>query len=574
MTQILIKNGVVYDPLNNIKGEVMDIAIKDGKIVDPKELNPYEKIITIDASGKVVMPGGIDIHSHIAGPKVNSGRLLRPEDHYTTNKPDRPPYIMAETGLSTPNVYRIGYEYAIMGYTVVAEPATPPVLTRHTHHEFNAIPIIDKLAYVIVDSNWLLLDLVKQGDINLLAAYLAWVLRATKTYSLKLVDPGSDFVWQLKGGSVDIYDQIPIYGITPADIIESVANAAQLINIPHKVHIHCNRLGYPGNYITTLKTMELSPKIQKLSEGLAMHITHVQFTGYKGDSWISLESGGEEIAKELNRNPYISLDLGQAIPGRSVTTMTGDAPFEFVLYHLMRGKWYSVDTESDGAAGIVPYKYRKKNYVNTIQWVIGLEITLLADDLQRVFIATDHPNAGLFTDYPLIFAWLMSKKAREDTMKNMNQRALKRSALPAIDRELTLYDIALMTRASPAKLLGLQETKGHLGIGADADVAIYDINPFTTDPSKDYTKIITAFRRAWITIKDGEIVVNKGEVINPISGATYYVDPAIPEDLDRELYKVLSEKVKQYYSVTMDTFIIDEKELLKYKRVETKSLIK
>ncbi|MCG2867251.1 MAG: amidohydrolase family protein, partial [Vulcanisaeta sp.] len=110
MTQILIKNGVVYDPLNNIKGEVMDIAIKDGKIVDPKELNPYEKIITIDASGKVVMPGGIDIHSHIAGPKVNSGRLLRPEDHYTTNKPDRPPYIMAETGLSTPNVYRIGYE--------------------------------------------------------------------------------------------------------------------------------------------------------------------------------------------------------------------------------------------------------------------------------------------------------------------------------------------------------------------------------------------------------------------------------------------------------------------------------
>jgi formylmethanofuran dehydrogenase subunit A len=481
---------------------------------------------------------------------------------------------MAETGLSTPNVYRIGYEYAIMGYTVVAEPATPPVLTRHTHHEFNAIPIIDKLAYVIVDSNWLLLDLVKQGDINLLAAYLAWVLRATKTYSLKLVDPGSDFVWQLKGGSVDIYDQIPIYGITPADIIESVANAAQLINIPHKVHIHCNRLGYPGNYITTLKTMELSPKIQKLSEGLAMHITHVQFTGYKGDSWISLESGGEEIAKELNRNPYISLDLGQAIPGRSVTTMTGDAPFEFVLYHLMRGKWYSVDTESDGAAGIVPYKYRKKNYVNTIQWVIGLEITLLADDLQRVFIATDHPNAGLFTDYPLIFAWLMSKKAREDTMKNMNQRALKRSALPAIDRELTLYDIALMTRASPAKLLGLQETKGHLGIGADADVAIYDINPFTTDPSKDYTKIITAFRRAWITIKDGEIVVNKGEVINPISGATYYVDPAIPEDLDRELYKVLSEKVKQYYSVTMDTFIIDEKELLKYKRVETKSLIK
>ena len=30
---LLIKNGLVYDPLNGIKGEVMDIAIKNGKIV-------------------------------------------------------------------------------------------------------------------------------------------------------------------------------------------------------------------------------------------------------------------------------------------------------------------------------------------------------------------------------------------------------------------------------------------------------------------------------------------------------------------------------------------------------------
>ena len=34
MTEILIKNGFVFDPINKINGEKMDIAIKDGKIVE------------------------------------------------------------------------------------------------------------------------------------------------------------------------------------------------------------------------------------------------------------------------------------------------------------------------------------------------------------------------------------------------------------------------------------------------------------------------------------------------------------------------------------------------------------
>ena len=34
MTELLIKNGFVYDPINGINGEKMDIAIKNGKIVE------------------------------------------------------------------------------------------------------------------------------------------------------------------------------------------------------------------------------------------------------------------------------------------------------------------------------------------------------------------------------------------------------------------------------------------------------------------------------------------------------------------------------------------------------------
>ncbi len=72
-----IVNGRVYDPINGIDGEVRDVCVQDGKIV--ASVPPEAK--QIDASGMVVMPGGVDIHCHIAGPKVNLARKLQPEDH-------------------------------------------------------------------------------------------------------------------------------------------------------------------------------------------------------------------------------------------------------------------------------------------------------------------------------------------------------------------------------------------------------------------------------------------------------------------------------------------------------------
>ncbi|GAI39341.1 unnamed protein product, partial [marine sediment metagenome] len=72
---MIIKNGTVYDPMNGIDGEKKDLFIKEGKIVE--EADGKE----IDASGLIVLPGGVEIHTHIAGSKVNLGRLFRPEDH-------------------------------------------------------------------------------------------------------------------------------------------------------------------------------------------------------------------------------------------------------------------------------------------------------------------------------------------------------------------------------------------------------------------------------------------------------------------------------------------------------------
>ncbi len=67
MEKRLIKGGRVVDPANNID-EIMDVLICDGKIADvAKNIEDTEAVIT-DATGKVVMPGFIDLHVHLREP--------------------------------------------------------------------------------------------------------------------------------------------------------------------------------------------------------------------------------------------------------------------------------------------------------------------------------------------------------------------------------------------------------------------------------------------------------------------------------------------------------------------------
>ena len=152
--------------------------------------------------------------------------------------------------------------------------------------------------------------------------------------------------------------------------------------------------------------------------------------------------------------------MGQVI-FTDTTTMTADGPFEFSLYELGgHNKWVNSDVETETSGGIIPFHYKKNSPVNALQWSIGLEIALLIKDPWKIFMTTDHPNGGPFFDYPRVLAWLYSKKAREATLKTVPQEsAKKKSLLPSIDRELSLYEIAIMTRAGTAKALGLTQQR-------------------------------------------------------------------------------------------------------------------
>ena len=70
---LVIKNGHVIDPRNNING-ILDVAVNDGKIASiAKNIDARGAKQVIDAKGLYVVPGLIDLHTHLfAGPKESA----------------------------------------------------------------------------------------------------------------------------------------------------------------------------------------------------------------------------------------------------------------------------------------------------------------------------------------------------------------------------------------------------------------------------------------------------------------------------------------------------------------------
>ncbi len=64
----LIKGGTLVDPFNGIDGQIMDVLVKGGKVaaVAPRLEDPDARVL--DASGKYVSPGWLDLHVHLREP--------------------------------------------------------------------------------------------------------------------------------------------------------------------------------------------------------------------------------------------------------------------------------------------------------------------------------------------------------------------------------------------------------------------------------------------------------------------------------------------------------------------------
>jgi formylmethanofuran dehydrogenase subunit A len=522
-----LKGGRIIDPANG-GARVGDLFVEDERVVAPPVGRAADQ--TFDVTGRIVMAGGIDIHSHIAGSNVNTGRLLLPELH-----PGQTP-ASANLPLSSArwSTFETGCLYAKMGFTTVVEPAVSPHHGLHAHLELADTPIIDKAILTVLGNDDFLLSMLRDGEsATAIAGYVGATLVGTRGLGVKCINAGGATAFKYNARAFSLDDVVPHYGVTSRAIVEALQQAVTDLKIAHPLHLHMNNLGIAGNVETALATIDAS-------RGMPLHLAHVQFYSYGTEGKRGFSSAAARLAEAVNTAKNVTVDVGQVMFGQTFTVSLDVLRQYNGSRNARPNKWVIFDGDANGG-GIVPYDYRRSDFYNAVQWACGLELFLLIDDPWRVFFTTDHPNGAPFTTYPDLLALLMSRDLRAQWLAEMPRSVAEMTNLASIPREYTLEEIATMTRAAPARLLGLAD-RGHLGPGARADVAVYA-------DDKDRARM---FRDAHLVFKDGDLVVRDGEVTHYRAGRTL----TARAEFDRGIERRLDAYYDEVYRAPRDLFVV------------------
>lgn len=532
-----LAGGRIIDPAHGVDGQARDLYLRDGRIIDaPADAAGAQ---SIDVSGRIVMAGAIDLHTHVGGGKLNLARLLLPEDHRHSRN-DRTELKRSSCGHAAPGTLTTGYRYAEMGYTACFEPAMLPINARQAHLELGDTPIVDKGCYAMLGSDDLFLRMLAGGQPqSRINDYVAWILDCTQAIALKVVNPGGISAFKFNQRHLDVDEEHVYYRVTPRRVLQALTRAVHELGVPHGLHVHGCNLGVPGNVESTLATIAAA-------EGLPIHLTHIQFHSYGTEGDRKFSSAAAGVAEAINANPNVSADVGQIMFGQTVTA-SGDSMIQYRNANLgSPRKAVIMDIECDAGCGVVPFKYRDQSFVNALQWAIGLEIFLSVHDPWRIYLTTDHPNGAPFTTYPHLIRLLTDRAFRNEMFEKINPEARAASTLGSLTREYSLYEIAIMTRAGPARTLGLTD-RGHLGAGAAADIVVY-----RDDPDRE-----RMFSTPEYVFKDGELIVRDGVLVKITRGSVHAVKP----DYDRSIEATVAEYFERYQTISADGFRISRDEL-------------
>lgn len=498
-----IKGGRVVDPTAG-RDSVGDVFVENGRVVAAPSGRKPDRVI--DASGCVVMAGGVEVHSHIAGGNVVMSRLLLPDLYVCESAPNGHPFAHAGGSGSW-----IGANYAKMGWTTAVEPALPPSNALATHLELADIPLLDRGALTVMGNDDQLLQMLREGESRAAIRDLVQhTLSHSRGLGLKCINAGGASAFKDGVLQLALDDEIPCYGLSTRKIMSALMDAVEEIGVPHPLHVHCNNLGLPGADDSLIATLEAA-------EGRRIHFAHAQFYAYgvvdpKNPLTGGFRSAAERITEAMEAHPNATFDVGQVVFGQTVT-ISLDILRQFAGRKGAKPKKWAISAGDAEGGGVVPYLYKPRGPVSSLQWAIGLELMLLSGDPERTILTTDHPNGGVFTEYPRIIHLLMDKTERDREIADLPAIVGERSGLPGIEREYTLSEIAQLTRSGPAKLLGLTD-RGHLREGAKADIAVYR-------DDKDRTAM---FANARLVLKDGETIVEDGEIVAWTTGRTLELD--------------------------------------------------
>ena len=452
-----------------------------------------------DLAGHVVMAGGIDLHTHIGGGKVNLARMLWAKPRAESEKgrvgEGSKPWL-GPLSAPVPGTWETGRRYLQMGYTTCIEPAMLPANARQSHAEMQDTPGLDTGGYVVLGNDRMLLRMIAQGvpqeQIN---DYVGWMVASSSALAIKVVNAGGIDAFKFNQRKLDVDEYHPQWPLTPRDILRTLSRSAEELGLAHPLHVHCSNLGVPGNIESTLATLDAV-------EGRPIHITHAQYHCYGSQGPYGFSSAAERLADRVNRSSQITLDVGQVLFGQTIT-LSADTMHQFANRKLAKpAQGIFQDLECQAGCGALPFRYRESQYVHGLQWTIGLELFLRVQDASRIFLTTDHPNGGPFIGYPHLIRLLMDYDFRMSIFDRLHPEVKRVSTLGSLKREYRLDEIAAMTRLGPARALGLRG-RGHLMEGAVADLVVYREDE---DREQMFAEPRMVFRRGRLVVRDGEVL--------------------------------------------------------------------
>ena len=399
MTNILIKNGRIIDPKNNLD-DVLDVLVRDGKIAKVEKGITDNADTTIDASGLVVTPGLIDLQVHMREP----GR----EDRETIETASR----AAIAGGIT---------------SAVVMPNTSPVADNQTVIEF---------------------ILKRARELDLINIYPTGSI--TKKQSGETITEMNELkasgAVAVTDDGVDVQDEGLLkramqYTTTTDMLVMSHCETDSLTDggVMHEGWVS-TQLGLPGTPASSEDLAVQKNIILAEETGARLHILHNSTEGAVRAIRDAKARGAKNITAEVSVHHFALTDQ------------------ECIGYNT-NAKMYPPLRSQKHVDAII-----KAIQDDTIDAFTTDHAPHIEPDKLRPFQHAAFGTTGLETSFAVMNTYLVSRKHIDLTK-----------------------GVAKMT-INPAKIIGLSN-KGHLSVGADADIAIFDINKkWIVDPENRQSK--------------------------------------------------------------------------------------
>jgi len=427
-----------------------------------------------------------------------------------------------------------------------------PSLARQTIFNFKNLPVLDKAMLLNASNLWPLELEFQRGKIDNMAVFLSDLLSMTKGFGFKVYNPFESESWNFKDLRKDVSTKGRLYNFSALDVYENLTKANEHLGLPHSIHAHIEgyeQIKAKNNLFTILnkiKSLGLEPNSHLDSELKRSQIFHIAHA-----SAYNVDGNNSELINSLNEDKNIDVDLGFIGFDKINPLITSDRR---LINSLLKDNGDENDialirsaVEFEGDTFATLRNFDKKNIQDCILWANGIDIALKVNNKWQLQFSVNYPNYSNINNVPKIATWLVSKDARDRFMTGMNKEFLINNTLKDNDKILTFNEYIILTRASPAKSLGLGNIKGSLSNGADADLNILDLNINDIDTSKDHESLKNALSNIEYVIKSGKIIKHKEKINLTPQGKIFWSKGKV-EVADKDLIMNSKRDFYQKYS--------------------------